>query len=408
MQNITNTQPLADRIRPKTLDEFIGQKHLVGEGKPIYQMIKQGRIHSMLFWGPPGVGKTTLARIIAHHIGMELVMLSAVSAGKDDLRRVVSLSRDERTPIEKMLNEKSSSKGVLLFLDEIHRFNKAQQDFLLPYVEDGTITLIGATTENPSFEVISALLSRSQVFTLQSLSEEELQEVVNRGLAELGVTLDEDGIGFLASFANGDGRNALNLLEATARLYADDAEGHLRLDHIKSALQSKHLRYDKGNDEHYDTISAYIKCMRAGDVSAALYYLARMVHAGEDPKFIARRMVIFASEDIGMALPTALVVANEVFKAVETIGYPECQINLAHGTAYLASAPKNRTAYDAYFKALDDVAEHGNLPIPLHLRNAPTKLMKELGYGDGYDMYGEQNRLPEKLKGRHYYPPSSE
>jgi len=401
------TQPLADRIRPTTLDEFIGQKHLVGVGKPIYQAIKQGKIHSMIFWGPPGVGKTTLARIIAHHIGMELVILSAVSAGKDDLRRVVTLGQGNLTPLEKLAGGQSS-KGVLLFLDEIHRFNKAQQDFLLPYVEDGTITLIGATTENPSFEVISALLSRCQVFTLQSLSEDDLREVVMRGLAELGVSLDDDGITFLASFANGDGRNALNLLEATARLYADDAEGNLTIEHIKSALQSKHLRYDKANEEHYDTISAYIKCMRAGDVSAALYYLARMVHAGEDPKFIARRMVIFASEDIGMALPTALVVANEVFKAVETIGYPECQINLAHGTAYLASAPKNRMAYDAYFKALDDVAEHGNLPIPLHLRNAPTKLMKELGYGDGYQMYGEQNRLPERLKGRNYYPRSDE
>ncbi|MDZ4669330.1 MAG: replication-associated recombination protein A [Phototrophicales bacterium] len=408
MQNITNMQPLADRIRPKTLDEFIGQKHLVGEGKPIYQMIKQGRIHSMLFWGPPGVGKTTLARIIAHHTGMELVMLSAVSAGKDDLRRVVTMARGDLTPIEKLAGGQSSSKGVLLFLDEIHRFNKAQQDFLLPYVEDGTITLIGATTENPSFEVISALLSRSQVFTLQSLSEEDLHEVVMRGLAELGMKLDEDGVAFLANFANGDGRNALNLLEATARLYADDADGNLRVEHVRNALQSKHLRYDKADEEHYDTISAYIKCMRASDVSAALYYLARMVHAGEDPKFIARRMVIFASEDIGMALPTALVVANEVFRAVEVIGYPECQINLAHGTAYLASAPKSRASYDAYFMALDDVAQHGNLPIPLHLRNAPTKLMKELGYGDGYQMYGEQNRLPEKLNGRNYYLSSGE
>jgi len=408
VQNITNMQPLADRIRPKTLDEFIGQKHLVGEGKPIYQMIKQGRIHSMLFWGPPGVGKTTLARIIAHHTGMELVMLSAVSAGKDDLRRVVTMARGDLTPIEKLAGGQSSSKGVLLFLDEIHRFNKAQQDFLLPYVEDGTITLIGATTENPSFEVISALLSRSQVFTLQSLSEEDLHEVVMRGLAELGMKLDEDGVAFLANFANGDGRNALNLLEATARLYATDADGNLRVEHIRNALQSKHLRYDKADEEHYDTISAYIKCMRASDVSAALYYLARMVHAGEDPKFIARRMVIFASEDIGMALPTALVVANEVFRAVEVIGYPECQINLAHGTAYLASAPKSRASYDAYFMALDDVAQHGNLPIPLHLRNAPTKLMKELGYGDGYQMYGEQNRLPEKLNGRNYYLSSGE
>lgn len=405
---MTHTQPLADRIRPKVLDEFIGQKHLVGVGKPIYQMIKQGRVHSMIFWGPPGVGKTTLARIIAHHTQMELVMLSAVSAGKDDLRRVVDMGRDERTPIEKLAGSAEKSNGVLLFLDEIHRFNKAQQDFLLPYVEDGTITLIGATTENPSFEVISALLSRCQVFTLQSLSEAELREVVMRGLSELGVQMDDEGITFLTQFANGDGRNALNLLEATWRLYADDANNHLRLEHIKSALQSKHLRYDKANEEHYDTISAYIKCMRAGDVSAALYYLARMVHSGEDPKFIARRMVIFASEDIGMALPTALVVANEVFRAVETIGYPECQINLAHGTVYLASAPKNRSAYDAYFMALDDVETHGNLPIPLHLRNAPTQLMKELGYGEGYQAYGEQNRLPDKLKGRIYYRPSDE
>ena len=399
----TSQQPLADRIRPETLEEFIGQDHLVGEGKPLYQTIQTGNIHSMIFWGPPGVGKTTLARIIAQHTNKKLFILSAVSASKDDLRRVVAEAAPDLTPMERMLGGDSANGGVLLFLDEIHRFNKAQQDFLLPYVENGTITLIGATTENPSFEVIPALLSRSQVFVLESLDEREITEIITRGAEELNVTLTDDAIEFLAAYANGDGRQALNLLEAGARLYTTKEQRALTIDHLKNTLQSRFLRYDKAAEEHYNTISAFIKSMRASNVDAALYYLARMVHAGEDPKFIARRMVIFASEDIGLADPTALLVANAVFRAVEIIGYPECQINLAHGTAYLAQASKDRSSYAAYFRALDAVEQTGNLPIPLNLRNAPTRLMKELGFGKGYEMYSNDDLLPDKLKGQRFY-----
>jgi putative ATPase len=274
---------------------------------------------------------------------------------------------------------------------------------LLPYVEDGTITLIGATTENPSFEVISALLSRCQVFVLEPLTEQEVGQIVRRGAEELGITLADDAIEFLAAYANGDGRQALNLMEAATRFYAPEGGSDLTLEQLRNALQSKHLRYDKADEEHYNTISAFIKSMRASDVDAALYYLARMVAAGEDPKFIARRMVIFASEDIGMAQPTALVVANEVFRAVETIGYPECQINLAQGTVYLASAHKDRSAYEGYFRALEDVEQYGNLAIPLQIRNAPTKLMKKLGYGKDYEPYPEESLLPAKLKKKRYY-----
>jgi len=293
-------------------------------------------------------------------------------------------------------------KGTVLFLDEIHRFNKAQQDFLLPYVEDGTLTLIGATTENPSFEVISALLSRSQVFVLEALSPEEMQQVVERGAGALAVTVESEAAELLANFANGDARRALNLLEAAHALYPGDT---LTAEHFREALQSKHLRYDKAEEEHYNTVSAFIKSMRAGQVDAALYYLARMVHGGEDPKFIARRMVIFASEDVGLAQPTALVVANEVFRAVEIIGYPECQFNLAQGAAYLALAAKDRSSGDAYFAALEDVDKTGNLPIPMMLRNAPTRFMKQLGYGKGYEMYSEEEYLPEALKGKRYFRP---
>jgi putative ATPase len=401
---IMNNQPLADRIRPQSLDEFIGQAHLVAEGKPIYQSINTNPVHSMIFWGPPGVGKTTLARIIAHHTGRDFVQLSAVSASKDDVRRVVAQARINDTPMERLLAQHTNEAGgIILFLDEIHRFNKAQQDFLLPYVEDGTLTLIGATTENPSFEVISALLSRCQVYTLNPLSEDEIREVIVRGASEINVALDDDGMAFLANYANGDGRNALNLLETSAKLYTSETNRAITVEQLKNALQSKHLRYDKADEEHYNTISAFIKSMRASDVNAALYYLARMVAAGEDPKFIARRMVIFASEDVGMADPTALEIANSVFRAVEIIGYPECQINLAHGATYLASAPKDRSSCSAYFEALDDVNQYGNLPIPIEIRNAPTQLMKNLGYGKGYEMYSNDSLLPENLKKKKYY-----
>jgi len=373
-------EPLASKIRPKSLKEFVGQEHLVGEGKPLNVAILQKHLFSFILWGPPGSGKTTLARIYAKSLDAKLYELSAVSSGKADIKKIIT-------------DEVGDSPKVL-FLDEIHRFNKAQQDFLLPYVESGELTLIGATTENPSFEVIAPLLSRCRVFVLNELSGEEMAKIMK----QTGLKLDKKATDWLCAMANGDARQAILMLENTKELY-----GKITVETLKDTLQAKFLRYDKKGEEHYNTISAFIKSMRASQADAALYYLARMIDAGEDPKFIARRMVIFASEDIGLAHPTALVVANAAFRAVEVIGLPECAINLAHAAAYLAECKKDRSVCEAYFSAVDDVKEYGNLPVPLKLRNAPTKLMKDLDYGKGYESYTNEDLLPKELKGKKYF-----
>jgi len=385
--------PLAERIRPKTLDEFVGQQHLVGKNGIIRKLIENDQIPSMIFWGPPGCGKTTLAQLIANTTKSCFLSYSAVTTTLDDVRKVVNQAKERWLAY----NQKT-----IFFLDEIHRFNKAQQDAFLPHVEKGTIILIGATTENPSFEVIGPLLSRCRVFVLNQLSPEELKIIARRGLKELKVKIQPKALDFLVNLANGDARVVLNALEIAASLI-NQTKKIISLQLIKEVLQKQNLIYDRAGEEHYNTISAFIKSMRASNVDAALYYLARMIEAGEDPLFIARRMVIFASEDIGMAQPTALVVANEVFKACEEIGYPECAINLAHGVVYLCKAPKDRSAYNALRAAQEDVKKYGNLPIPLNLRNPVTKLMKEIGYGKGYEKYTDKDLLPEKLKGKKYY-----
>ena len=377
-------EPLASKIRPKKLTEFVGQEHLVGPKKPLSIAINQKKLFSFILWGPPGVGKTTLARIYASALNADYHELSAVSAGKDDIRQILDTS---------IKGEGELLGPKILFLDEIHRFNKAQQDFLLPYVESGRLTLIGATTENPSFEIIPALLSRLRVFVMEGLKDDEIKKIIK----STGYKIKKDEVDWLVSVANGDARQAITIIENTISLYKE-----ITLESFKNTLQSKFLRYDKKSDEHYNTISAFIKSMRASQPDAALYYMNRMLEAGEDPKFIARRMVIFASEDIGLALPTALVVANAVFQAVTTIGMPECGENLAHGVVYLAQAPKDRRAYEAYLKSKEDVIKYGNLTVPFIIRNPTTKLNKELGYGKDYEAYTNKDLMPEKLKNKKY------
>ncbi len=376
-------EPLAARMRPRTLEEFVGQDQIVGPGRALRRAIESDQVPSMVLWGPPGTGKTTLARIIAQQTGAHFAAISAVSAGVADLRRVVSDARKLR----------AAGKRSVLFIDEIHRFNKAQQDAVLPYVEDGTVTLIGATTENPSFEVNSALLSRSRVFVLKALDDDDVRTLIERalhdperGLGEQQVELEPEARDALVNLANGDARAALNTLEfaAASALERDDGTRVVDERTIADALQRRATGYDKSGDAHYDTISAFIKTVRGSDPDAAVYWLMRMVDAGEDPMFIARRLVILASEDIGLADPRALGVAVAAQQAVHFVGMPEGKFALAQATLYLATAPKSNSVGRAFAAAEADVQESRNDPVPLHLRNAPTKLMKNLGYGEGY------------------------
>ena len=377
------TEPLAARMRPRSLDEFVGQEHVIGEGHALRRAIETDRIPSMILWGPPGTGKTTLAEVIARSTGSQFVALSAVSAGVADLRAVVADAQRART----------LGRRTVLFVDEIHRFNKAQQDAVLPYVEDGTITLIGATTENPSFEVNSALLSRSRVFVLKALTDEQIERIVRtalgdieRGLGAAQVVLDDAALAALVNLANGDARVALGTLEFAADAAPADASGvrHIDAPLIADALQRRMIAYDKKGENHYDVISAFIKSIRGSDPDAGVYWLARMLDAGEDPLFIARRLVILASEDVGLADSRGLLVAMAAQQAVHFVGMPEGFYPLAHATLYLATAPKSNSVGRAYGAALEDVEQTRNDPVPLHLRNAPTGLMRSLGYGRGY------------------------
>ncbi len=401
--------PLAERMRPRTLDEFVGQTHLIGDGKPLSSLIEADSIPSIIFWGPPGTGKTTLARIIANQTKAKFFHLSAVLSGVADLREIIQRARMER--------EQNDSINIV-FVDEIHRWNKAQQDALLPHVEDGTITIVGSTTENPSFEVIGPLLSRTKVYCLNPLSEEDIKTVVlralkdnERGLGKSGLGVEDDAMDFICNTADGDARRALNTLEIAADLIKGKK---IALKDAEAAVQKKSLLYDKKGEEHYNVISAFIKSMRGSDPDAAVYYLARMLEAGEDPLFVARRMVIFASEDIGNADPQAVQVAISCMQSFDFVGMPEGWIPLAQCATYLASAPKSNASYKAYLRARSDVSELGVLPTPLHIRNAPTKLMEELKYGEGYkyphDFEGHfasgVTYLPEKLKGKVYYDPT--
>lgn len=403
--------PLAERMRPRTLEEYVGQRKLLAPGRLLKQITERKVLPSLILWGPPGCGKTTLAHLLAQTVQMPFVAFSAVLSGVKELRQILDEAQDQR---------RLHGKATVLFVDEIHRFNKAQQDAFLPHVEKGLIILLGATTENPSFEIIAPLLSRARVVVLESLSLEDLLILLKRalqdkerGLGERHLTADEDALLFITQHAQGDARSALNTLEVAAMIATEKETGHINLGLVEEAAQHKALLYDKGGEEHYNIISAFIKSMRGSDPDAAVYWMMRMLEAGEDPLFIARRMVIFAAEDIGNADPQALSLAVAVKDAVHFVGLPEARIPMAQAATYLATAPKSNASYRAMLAALEDVKKHGPLPVPLHLRNAPTKLMKGLGYGKGYqyahDYEGAvvtQTHLPEALRERRYYRPS--
>ncbi len=412
---VEQNAPLAARMRPRTFDEFVGQEHLIGQGRVLRRAIETDQLSSLVLWGPPGTGKTALAHVIARVTRSHFASLSAVTAGVADLRRVVEEAKER---------QRLHGRRTILFIDEIHRFNKAQQDVILPFVEDGTVTLIGTTTENPSFEVNSALLSRSRVYTFKPLSDQEVEMIVRRaledeprGLGRLKVELEPEALQHLVAISNGDARVGLNALElaATATSPSEDGVRRLGLPTIEDALQQRALLYDKAGDQHFDAISALHKSMRGSDPDAALYWLARMLEAGEDPLYVARRLVRFASEDVGMADPQALVVAMAAQQAVHFIGLPEGSLALAQAAGYLATAPKSKSPYRAYSSVKEDVQQTRNEPVPLHLRNPVTRLMKGMGYGKGYkyahDYSGHfvrQQNLPDSLKGKKYYEPGEQ